>query len=203
MSSPLGSSAGQEWFSVFRNAAARDSNWPHPRIGQTCLLMDTGSLLVFYGPLHGYAPPWNTSWGEQTRTVSTATTPLSFDQSEHEILGLRTSFTATHNRKYRIGIEGQWDSGDSLATSQAWIRTYRGVSGGAHALVGDAKLINLPLGLNGISLAFTVESTFDTGPVALYFTQQAQDAFGISSGSNQASIVTVDDVGASAPPVYG
>lgn len=189
-------------YEVFVNSAARDSRIPHPTVGQSCVLMDTGEQLVFYGAYVGWTAAWGTAWGEQARTVSTTTTPLSFDTSEHEITALRTSFVAVPNRKYRIGVEGQWDSGDTLATSQAWLRVYHGVSSGSHVLVGDAKLINLPLGANGISLSFHVESTFAAGPVALYFTQQAQDVAGISSGSNQASIVTVDDVGAAAAPVY-
>lgn len=52
---------------AFNNAAARDSQNPNPLIGQSCILIDTGEFLIYYGPSLGWCKPWNQGWGEVAR----------------------------------------------------------------------------------------------------------------------------------------
>ena len=58
---------------VYPNAATRDADLAGfsaaDLLGQVCVLSDTGSMLVYAGPLAGWRPPWNTSWGQTTAPV--------------------------------------------------------------------------------------------------------------------------------------
>ena len=61
---------------VYASAAARDADLagmlPAELLGQCCVLTDSGSLLVYAGPLAGWRAPWSTAWGAQVAVVSSA-----------------------------------------------------------------------------------------------------------------------------------
>jgi len=59
---------------VYPNAATRDADLAGfsaaELLGQCCVLTDTGSLLIYAGPLAGWRPPWNTAWGHAAAPVT-------------------------------------------------------------------------------------------------------------------------------------
>lgn len=91
---------------TFVSAAARDTAMPTPRIGQGVFLLDSGSVLFYYGAHIGWRPPWNTAWGE----IATAALPgnsstlPAYDGAPVDNLSLSPSLLA--NRQYECIFDG-------------------------------------------------------------------------------------------------
>jgi hypothetical protein len=204
---------GPDGIRVFATAAARDSKWPNGASpGQVVMLVDTAEFLVYYGSLAGWRPPWNVPWGEVARTVDSGAAAVFFDQSEHETPGLATTFTAVHNRKYRITLNAAVGTNDISSIGQGYLR-FVDQFAGRHTIptVEFAHRIWMPAGLSPIEVAFESEATFETGShIIRVMTKSDQTAgLNITTGDGGATIaaepaiLTIDDIGACAPPVYG
>lgn len=85
---------------VFASAVERDASLTSPRFGATCLLKNTGELLIYYGAGIGWRPPWNTAWGEAGAVALPSHPTLA--TNTRAAVGLTLSFTPVLNRKYRL-----------------------------------------------------------------------------------------------------
>src|SRR5437588_3066926 len=91
---------------IFADAAARDAAMPTPIVSSTCVLRDTGELLVYYGTGLGWRPPWNTAWGLRAEgVVDIATFHFSSTASPAPIVSSAAHVELLAGRRYEVRIE--------------------------------------------------------------------------------------------------
>lgn len=103
---------------VFESATARDSRWPFPTIGQSCVLVDTGEVLFWYGAHLGWCKPWNMPWGEVERASIAANVAINvLGAKDNRIAGLILTWVPTVHRQYDMIM----DLGVTTATNGDFI----------------------------------------------------------------------------------
>lgn len=102
----------------FANAAARTAAIPSPVRGMYSWLADTGFTEVYYGPVIGWRPPWNTAWGvvalNEFHVAQTFTSGSATDLATANI-----TFNAVANRWYRLTASLAMDGATGTATSSS------------------------------------------------------------------------------------
>ncbi len=100
-------------YATFESAASRDRAIPHPKRGQSVLLLDTGEVLYYYGSVYGWNKPWNTPWGVVgSATLGTSVPAQINPATDYSLInwgasGLVAPFHAYPNRIYEVELRAQ------------------------------------------------------------------------------------------------
>jgi hypothetical protein len=199
---------------TFVNAAARDSNIPHPTIGQDVFLVDTGSHLFYYGANLGWQQAWNTAWGERAYAEITANTAtLTPYGSKDTIPGLSFNVVPLINRQYQFEFDGLVSSsvnGDLISVTVHTINDVI-ITPGVHPSdsIGEEtfKVSMSPSAGDPARFAwrFTYNGTPRSAPVP--FALSATQLFGtgacvLVANHNGITRIRVVDLGPTGNPVY-
>lgn len=196
--------------SAFANAAARDSQIEAPAIGQGVFLVDSGSVLFYYGPSLGWLPEWNQPWGEQGRyaEITTASATINAPAAPTTIAGLSVVVNPVAGRQYMAEFDGSVVSNANGDLIVVYIDT-------SHAEIAGCgtSLLHFASASQAITLA-------GTAPDVLRFskrwvsTDNSQHTFTVSAGqltgslgqvygnACQSSALRVVDIGPAANPIY-
>lgn len=113
----------------------------HPSVGDEIYERDTGNTLIWQSATTGWTPPWNTSWGLVTSANQTADTAFT---TVNEIAGMRVTWTAVVNRKYKT-VASNVNSYHDTAVGQCHF--FIADSGGSPI---SSAVYNFPSVVNGI-----------------------------------------------------
>ena len=189
----------------FVNAAARDARIPSPVVGQGAFLIDTGSLVFYYGKYHGWQKAWNTGWGEVARTVDVGSDTIAIGGvAESEIASARTPFSAVQNRQYRISASCVGYN-NNAASPGADLVTFYLRDSPTGPLFELSRGITFDRLANEAPVRFTVETTTSIfGSHVVAFSVLSPNAAGVTLVTGSWPIeVVVEDIGSLGPPVYG
>jgi hypothetical protein len=128
-------------YEIFASATVRDSWIPSPKVGQACTLLDTGEHLIYYGPIAGWCPPWNTAWGLVGEVISASTHAVepvdSFASGEWTMMPeLNIGITPVVGRTYEVSFAINLDA----AANGCWVQVGAFVNGDADARAGHGSI---------------------------------------------------------------
>lgn len=202
---------------VFANAASRDAVVLHPTIGQAVFLIDSGSVLYYFGPSLGWRPPWGIAWGVVARTVDTTVGAMATPAGSGEYLvpTMATQLVAIPGRKYRISVNVMVNQGTTAANGYVLLRVYDGAPSNGIRLGQPSYPFTVPASGLFVLAEFDLETTLAPAPGGglthtLNVTFASPDPSGnggnlggLASGIDQfVQYVTVNDVGPAANPIY-
>jgi hypothetical protein len=189
---------------VFATAALRDAAIVSPQVGQVCVItvgtapftgVTAPGEYIYCGATDKWQQPWNSSWGEQIRTVD-VTAQTNADNTEHVIAAAATALTAVANRLYRIRVEGSWEN--LLAgAANITLKVKDGVT-----LIEQARVLWIAATTAAGSASFVVEiGTLTAGAHTINVTHQSSSASGVTLiASTTPLVITIDDIGPSGAP---
>jgi hypothetical protein len=199
---------------AYINAAARDSNIPHPTIGQDVFLVSTGEHLFWYGAYLGWHPAWNSQWGEQAYaeiTANTATLPTS-GGSTVPVPGLSIPFAPLPNRQYELEFDGLVSS--TVNTDEIAITAHADndiiLTVGTHTAgsIGQQSFVVQQTGVSGDAARFAWRFTFAGTIIAqTNFSVSAYRVNGtgncvLVASSNGITRLRILDLGPTGSPIY-
>lgn len=196
---------------TYVNAAARDAALTAPAIGQGVFLIDSGSVLFYYGPALGWRPPWNTPWGQNgggCASLSSSAAVPAFNPVANIIAGLDiTPFVMVPGREYTIVFDGVLTSNNNGDLISVGIGVRNAVGGLLAETAQTIAMVNVGVApvptrqqFRNVGAWLASAGTFASVSVLAY---QVSGAGGlVYADSLYASAIYIEDVGPRVNPIY-